>query len=145
MEGYEFWFWIQKYNFLLHPLKSVDRYTYDGFDIYSSRLFLPYAIRKHHCCTFVLFPFCLCIVLSFDLRLLITPLASSNFLSFYHFYHKHPQKWIFCKSVFMYFIFNIAVFRCKPNPCYNGGICADLGNSYKCSCKKPYSGKRCQG
>jgi len=45
----------------------------------------------------------------------------------------------------MYFIFNIAVFRCKPNPCYNGGICADLGSSYKCSCKKPYSGKRCQG
>jgi hypothetical protein len=54
-------------------------------------------------------------------------------------------KWIFCKSVLMYFIFNIAVFRCKPNPCYNGGICADLGYSYKCSCKKPYSGKRCQG
>ena len=56
-----------------------------------------------------------------------------------------PKKWIFCKSVLMYFIFNIAVFRCKPNPCYNGGICADLGYSYKCSCKKPYSGKRCQG
>jgi hypothetical protein len=33
--------------------------------------------------------------------------------------------------------------HCSPNPCLNGGTCADRGTSFTCSCVPPWSGFRC--
>jgi len=32
---------------------------------------------------------------------------------------------------------------CSPNPCQNGGVCADGINDYTCTCTSKYSGKSC--
>ncbi|KAG7492519.1 hypothetical protein MATL_G00014830 [Megalops atlanticus] len=33
---------------------------------------------------------------------------------------------------------------CDPNPCLNNGECEVKGDSFKCTCPEPYTGKRCQ-
>jgi hypothetical protein len=33
---------------------------------------------------------------------------------------------------------------CNPNPCQNGGTCADLVADYRCSCPNGYTGKNCE-
>ena len=33
---------------------------------------------------------------------------------------------------------------CTPNPCQNGGTCADLVADYRCSCPNGYTGKNCE-
>jgi hypothetical protein len=33
--------------------------------------------------------------------------------------------------------------ECAPNPCLNGGTCADLVNAYSCTCAAGYSGPTC--
>ena len=32
---------------------------------------------------------------------------------------------------------------CDPNPCQNGGTCADGVNNYSCSCLGGYTGNNC--
>ncbi|XP_017338655.2 hyaluronan-binding protein 2 [Ictalurus punctatus] len=35
--------------------------------------------------------------------------------------------------------------ECDPNPCYNNGVCENDGDGdFKCSCPRPFKGKRCQ-
>jgi len=34
--------------------------------------------------------------------------------------------------------------RCAPNPCYNGGLCADLNPGFKCTCPPAYTGIHCE-
>ena len=32
---------------------------------------------------------------------------------------------------------------CSPNPCANGGTCADMINDYNCNCAPGFTGKNC--
>ncbi|XP_026996238.2 hyaluronan-binding protein 2-like [Tachysurus fulvidraco] len=35
--------------------------------------------------------------------------------------------------------------ECEPNPCYNNGVCENDGDGdFKCTCPRPFKGKRCQ-
>ncbi len=42
-------------------------------------------------------------------------------------------------------MFNTSVEVCDPNPCQNNGVCKILeSGGFKCICKEPYFGKKCQ-
>ena len=34
---------------------------------------------------------------------------------------------------------------CDPNPCHNGGVCHQSGDSYACTCSGDYYGEKCNG
>lgn len=38
----------------------------------------------------------------------------------------------------------LAINRCHPNPCYNGGMCHDHRADYECICADGFMGKTCQ-
>lgn len=36
---------------------------------------------------------------------------------------------------------DVDINECEPDPCQNGGTCADLTDSFKCICQSGYTGK----
>ena len=42
------------------------------------------------------------------------------------------------------FLFLIDTNDCDPNPCQNGGLCADNVGSYTCTCADGYEGDNCE-
>ena len=54
------------------------------------------------------------------------------------------DQWIFPKEIEGASVGCPRTAQCKPNPCQNAGVCADLWYNYECACQRPFLGKNCQ-
>ena len=73
----------------------------------------------------------------------ITTMTNSGFLRYYTLHHPFIVYFTLSNIKECYIFISIGL--CDPNPCHNGGVCHQSGDSYTCTCSGDYYGEKCNG
>jgi hypothetical protein len=73
----------------------------------------------------------------------ITTMTNSGFLRYYTLHHPFIVYFTLSNIKECYIFISIGL--CDPNPCHNGGVCHQSGDSYACTCSGDYYGEKCNG
>ena len=73
----------------------------------------------------------------------IMTMTNSGVLTYYTLHH--PFTVYFTLSNIKECYISISIGLCDPNPCHNGGVCHQSGDSYTCTCSRDYYGEKCNG
>jgi hypothetical protein len=73
----------------------------------------------------------------------ITTMTNCGFLRYYTLHHPFIVYFTLSNIKECYIFISIGL--CDPNPCHNGGVCHQSGDSYACTCSGDYYGEKCNG